>query len=47
VWSIVGMWPDRSAVVPSVVVLYDEIGALVSVFGRFPAMNRSNSLLLN
>jgi hypothetical protein len=47
VWPIVAMWPGRPVVVPNVVVLYDDISAFVSVFGRFPAMNRSISLLLN
>jgi hypothetical protein len=36
VWSIVGMWPGRPVVVPNMVVFHDDIGAFVSVFGRFP-----------
>jgi hypothetical protein len=47
VWLIVGMWPGRPVVVPNMAVFHDDIGAFVSVFGRFPLMNRSNSLLLN
>jgi hypothetical protein len=47
VWPIVGVWPGQPVGVPNVVVLHDDIGAFVSVFGRFPAMNRLNSLLLN
>jgi hypothetical protein len=34
-------------VVPNVVMLHGDIGAFVLVFGRFPAMNWPNSLLLN
>jgi hypothetical protein len=33
VWPIVGMWPGQPMVVPNVVVLHDDIGAFVSVFG--------------
>jgi hypothetical protein len=42
----VGMWPGRPMDVPNVVMFHDDIGAFISVFGRFPIMNRSNSLLL-
>jgi hypothetical protein len=31
------MWPGRPVVVPNVIVFYDDIGAFISVFGRFPA----------
>jgi hypothetical protein len=33
----VGMWPGRPVVVSNVIVFYDDIGAFISVFGRFPA----------
>jgi hypothetical protein len=35
------MWLGRPVVVPNVVVFHDDIGAFVSVFDEFPAMNRS------
>jgi hypothetical protein len=41
------IWPGRSLVVPNMVVFHDDIGAFVSVFGQFSAMNWPNSLLLN
>jgi hypothetical protein len=47
VWPTVGMWLGRLVVVPNMVVFHDDIGVFVSVFGRFPVMNRLNSLLLN
>jgi hypothetical protein len=40
------MWPGRLVVVPNVIVLHDDIGAFVSIFGQFPAMNRSNLFFL-
>jgi hypothetical protein len=31
------MWPGRPVVVPNMVVFHDDIGAYVTVSGRFPA----------
>jgi hypothetical protein len=46
VWLIVGIWPGGPVVVPNVIVFHDDIGAVVSYFSRFLAMNRPISLLL-